>query len=611
MTLAGCRDRHAASVPVDNLPSAPPSATSPTPVNCAADSRLVHIVDGGLGRTAAHVERRQQEQASLLDPTQDGWPSEAFAEVAKHQLEALLELLCAHRRPTTSQVEPYFAPDVRSLPLRPELSLVYEDATTQVWRPQGATRPEVALLTAWIDLLGPLHEVGNVKCHVKIVRVDLQSPHPVTVALFDSLSASDAKSVQQVARLNCVWDAAESKHPRLLAVTCDDFEEVHVHTPGGKWYADDTQTILGSDAAWTQQLRYGLNHWMQRVERAHHMDDSVRNGLAVGDANGDGLDDVYCCQGPGLPNRLWLQNADGTTNDHAAAAGVDWLDQTSSALFLDLDNDGDQDLAIATTGGLLIMENNGAAQFELCAQLGAQRVDFQALTSCDYDNDGDLDLFACVYRPTRGSRRGDFVFHNATTGGSNLLFRNDIGAGQWNFHDATAESGLDDGATRYSLAAAWEDYDDDGDQDLYVANDYGRNYLYQNQQGRFRDVTELAGLSDTGFGMSVSWGDFNRDGRVDLYIGNMFSSAGSRITRQSAFQHNASPEQRAIYQRMAKGNTLFAQQADGTFRDVTDEAAVDMGRWAWSSVFADLNNDGWEDLVVANGYITSEDTGDL
>ncbi len=280
-------------------------------------------------------------------------------------------------------------------------------------------------------------------------------------------------------------------------------------------------------------------------------------------------------------------------------------------MFLDLDNDGDQDLAIATTGGLLIMENDGAAHFTLRTRLGTQRTDVQALTSCDYDNDGDLDLYLCVYRPSHGRSRGDFIFHNATTGGPNVLFRNDTFADQWDFYDATFESGLDDGATRYSLAAAWEDYDQDGDQDLYVANDYGRNYLYENQGGHFRDVTAMAGLSDTGFGMSASWGDYNRDGRSDLYIGNMFSSAGSRITRQEAFQQYASPQQRAVYQRMAKGNTLFAQQADGTFQEISGQADVEMGRWAWSSVFADLNNDGWEDFVVANGYITSDDTGDL
>ena len=281
---------------------------------------------------------------------------------------------------------------------------------------------------------------------------------------------------------------------------------------------------------------------------------------------------------------------------------------------MDLDNDGDQDLAIATFGGLLLMENTGRGKFTLRAQLGSRRCDAQSLSAVDFDNDGDLDLFLCVYRPDHLGRRGDFVFHNATTGGTNYLFRN---AGHdWQFEDVTETSGLGLEATRYSLAAAWEDYDQDGDQDLYIANDYGPNNLFRNDDGRFVDVTHDVGLADTGFGMSVSWGDVNRDGKMDLYIGNMFSSAGSRITRQSQFQQNTPAQQRALYQRMARGNSLFmqqpgGQQPGGLFRDVSAQAGVQMGRWAWSSVFADVNNDGWEDLLVANGYITAEDTGDL
>jgi hypothetical protein len=559
----------------------------------------------------AYLQARERRQQSLLDPLQDGWVSEAFAEDAKHQLVGLLAALANIESRDARPLAPFLATESVVGPLRPPLSVVYEDGVTQVLRPSGGPGSPSSMETALIELARPLLEVGGATFHVKVVGVDLQPAAPVTDVLFDSSASNASRSIQQTARLKCVWDTADAKHPRLLTLTCNGYEEVHVKLQGGKWFADCTQAVLGDDPSFVRQLGYGMNYWMQRIERAHHMDDSVRNGLAIGDANGDGLDDVYCCQGPGLPNRLLIQNADGTVTDRADEAGVDWLDQTSSALFLDLDNDGDQDLAIATTGGVLLMENDGEGKYLLRGQLGAQRTDVQALTGADYDADGDLDLYVCVYRPSRGGRRGDFVFHNATTGGPNILFRNDIERRQWSFHDATAETGLDDGATRYSLAAAWEDYDNDGDQDLYVANDYGRGYLYQNHNGRFQDVTESAGLLESGFGMSASWGDYNRDGRADLYVGNMFSSAGSRVTHQAAFQQNASAQQRAVYQRMAKGNSLFVQQADGKFRDVSAEAAVEMGRWAWSSVLTDLNNDGWEDIVVGNGYITADDPGDL
>ncbi len=111
--------------------------------------------------------------------------------------------------------------------------------------------------------------------------------------------------------------------------------------------------------------------------------------------------------------------------------------------------------------------------------------------------------------------------------------------------------------------------------------------------------------------MSVSWGDINRDGRMDLYVGNMFSSAGSRVTQQESFQPHADPAQRSVYRRMAKGNSLFLQNETGQFVDISQRAGAQMGRWAWSSVFTDFNNDGWEDLIVANGYITAADSTDL
>ena len=110
--------------------------------------------------------------------------------------------------------------------------------------------------------------------------------------------------------------------------------------------------------------------------------------------------------------------------------------------------------------------------------------------------------------------------------------------------------------------------------------------------------------------MSVSWGDVDRDGVMDLYVANMFSAAGNRIAPQQGFSPGSSAETRGALLRFARGNTLLLQE-EGKFRDASEELGVTMGRWAWSSMFADINNDGWEDLLVANGYITTPDTGDL
>jgi hypothetical protein len=199
-------------------------------------------------------------------------------------------------------------------------------------------------------------------------------------------------------------------------------------------------------------------------------------------------------------------------------------------------------------------------------------------------------------------------YHDANNGRPNVLVRN---LGNWRFEIVTEQVGLDVNNARFSYAASWEDYDNDGDLDLYVANDYGRNNLYRNDEGYFVDVAASAGVEDISAGMGVTWGDYNRDGFMDLYVSNMFSSAGNRITYQRRFKESVNQTTREEFQRHARGNSLFENRGDGTFRDVSVEAAVTMGRWAWSSNFVDLNNDSWLDIVVTNGFITNEDSKDL
>ena len=238
-----------------------------------------------------------------------------------------------------------------------------------------------------------------------------------------------------------------------------------------------------------------------------------------------------------------------------------------------------------------------------------------SISAADYDLDGDLDIFSCGYNPTQedleesGALGSPTPFHDANNGGRNTLLKN-IGA--FDFLDVTIESGLDEqNNTRFSFASGWEDYDRDGDPDLYVANDYGRNSLYRNDDGKFVDVAGELQVEDMSSGMSVSWGDLNRDGQSDLYVSNMFSSAGNRITFQKQFQNGGAGDALGIFQRFARGNALFLGTPDGGFTDVSVESGATMARWAWGSRLADLDNDGWEDILAANGFISTPDTGDL
>ena len=380
------------------------------------------------------------------------------------------------------------------------------------------------------------------------------------------------------------------------------------------WLVDSTEAVLGDNVSFRDELRYGMDRWVNRLERRLMISRFGHHGITVGDVNGDGWDDVYVCQPGGLPNRLYIQQADGTAQDMSAAARVDFLDHTSSAILADLDNDGDQDLVLATIFAVAILANDGSGTFSPRVALPQCDRVF-SLAVADYDADGWLDLFACRYR--RDSQY-DFElplpipYHDANNGGRNFLFRN-LGNGK--FADVTVSSGLDQDNARFSFAAAWEDFDNDGDPDLYVANDYGRNCLYENNGGQFHNIALQAGVEDIASGMSVTWSDYNHDGRMDLYVSNMFSSAGHRVTFQEKFEQQQPAEARTQLQRHARGNSLFenlpSESGTAVFRDVSSEASVTLGRWAWASLFADLNNDSWDDLLVVNGLMTTEDTGDL
>ncbi|MEZ5300724.1 MAG: VCBS repeat-containing protein [Verrucomicrobiales bacterium] len=188
----------------------------------------------------------------------------------------------------------------------------------------------------------------------------------------------------------------------------------------------------------------------------------------------------------------------------------------------------------------------------------------------------NADSLATDDRSTAIAHAGVIVYHDANSGAPNTLFRND---GGWQFRDATKEAGMDANNRRYSFAAAWEDFDNDGDQDLYVANDFGRNCLYRNDGGAFVEVGAETGASDRASGMSVSWGDPDRDGNMDLYVANMFSSAGGRITTQDGFKADA-PGVREALKRFADGNRLL-KNAGGRFADVSPQSGTMMGRWAW------------------------------
>ena len=556
--------------------------------------------------------------SAVDDPRQDGWKTEAVAREAEGQLGRLSQLLIAGRKIQATQLNGLITRAFVCDPLVPgNLPVVFDDRWVTVRRADSRIGgagdrhhgPE-GLATALEALLGSTRRDAEVRADFKLFEISQVGSRITTRQFFEFSQKEGAGRRQRNAVWTIVWlQAKNGEPPRMNHIQVDDYEEV---LTGSSLFADCTSAVLGHNACFPNQLLRGNNYWTPRIQTALGLGLFGHQGLAVGDVNGDGLEDVYICQPGGLPNRLFVQNADGTASDASRAGGVDFLDLTHSVLLIDIDNDGDQDIVLALMQEILFLGNDGRGEFEPRARVTIEGQP-TSLTAADYDLDGNLDIYACVYFDNASANTltefGTPVpYHDATNGGSNVLLRNQ---GDWRFRDVTDQVGLNHNNTRWSFAASWEDFDNDGDLDLYVANDYGRNNLYRNDLGHFVDVAAGAGVEDISAGMAVTWGDYDRDGWMDLYVSNMFSSAGNRITRQGRFKAGTSGDTKAQYQRHARGNSLFRNRGKGLFDDVSLDAGVTMGRWAWASRFLDLNNDGWEDLLVSNGYITNHKIEDL
>ena len=597
-----------------NTSDSPAGTVSSSPLEISATSNSRYLED--VADDLAH-----------LDPRKGGWVGEVINEAVGKRFDELKPIIEAGLLSVES-LGAILSDDFQCHPLRPEkLSVVFEDRALSVRRPandldqvtmtrhglDGLSQSLVELLNVGGKSLSDPGTDAEIKAYFKIVNVEADRTSSQTRVLFElDLASSEGRS-QQNATWICVWHPSRERGglPLLAEIRLVEYEETYSSAKEGPLFVDSTEAVLGQNASYRQQLAFGVDHWRERVDWRFTQEVTGPHGLAIGDVNGDDLDDLFFCETGGLPNRLFVQQEDGTLLDVSAASGLDYLEPTSSALIVDLDNDSDQDLVLSSGRNLLFFENEGEGAFRRRLTRKSDSV-ARSLSAVDFDLDGLLDIYVCGYFSMSGDGSGmgrPLPYHDANNGVRNYLLDN---VGGWQFDDATIAVGLEENNSRFSYAAAWEDYDNDGDLDLYVANDFGRNNLYRNDGGQFTDVAALAGVEDISAGMSVSWGDYNSDGLPDLYVGNMFSSAGNRVAYQRRYRSEENESTRQLFQRHARGNTLFANSGDGTFKDVSLEAGVTMGRWAWGSNFADLNNDGWDDLVVANGLVTSpDDTGDL
>ena len=359
-----------------------------------------------------------------------------------------------------------------------------------------------------------------------------------------------------------------------------------------------------------QLFEGAVPQWRASMDPACGIDIYGQQGIAVGDINSDGRDEIHVCQPGGLPNKLLQIGNDGVIHDISTASGLNLLDDTSSALFVDFRNMGLQDLVVLTRTQPLLFLNSGNGIFQLQQDAfefaNPPGGSFTSIAAADYDGDGRVDLYLCcyIYFQSEDQYSYPLPYHDSRNGPGNYLFQNEpLSDNKIRFRDVTAETGMNENNDRYSFSAAWCDYDFDGRQELYVANDFGRNNLYKFDGSRFRDIAATAGVEDLGPGMSAAWFDYDGDGRPDLYVTNMWTGVGQEIIKDPAFDPVARDSLQDAYIRHTRGNTLYRNLGDGRFEETP---LAKQGYWAWAGDGFDFDADGLPEIIVTAGMITND-----
>ena len=350
----------------------------------------------------------------------------------------------------------------------------------------------------------------------------------------------------------------------------------------------------------TQEAGIHWKHVDGRSGQKYFME-TLGSGAAFFDYDADGDPDLYFVNGAPLPgyvsqeiptNCLYRNNGDGTFTDVTEKAGVGDTGYGHGCAVGDYNNDGQLDLYVTNYGTNRLYRNNGDGTFTEVAE-SAGVTEPRWSTSCafaDYDRDGNLDLYVVNYivfdineNPWCGLKEKGIRAYcepDNFIAQSDTLYRNN---GDGTFTDVTQTAGIYN-TTGKGLGVVWADYNNDGAADIYVANDSTENLFYRNNgDGTFEEVGFMVGvaLSENGApenGMGTTFGDWNNDGWFDLTVTNYAQQT----------------------------NTLYHNDADGFFTDATTTtktAQLTYPYLGWATAFIDYDNDGYQDLFVANGHL--------
>lgn len=569
-------------------------------------------------RLAPHYPERSplDDVFQRVDPGNDEFVSEKYAAEITHLLSGWSAELKAHGAPIARAK--FIDPKIEATALgSAQDSLIRTGEPIEVIRRRfqaGRVRGSQRFLQ---EMESHISRVGRLEtAEFQVVAMEAPSDAPGTFKVdirYDLVGTrNDTAREQCIGMWRTEWTRDEAHGWRALR--WDAVEEM-VSRVRGAAFLDVTSQAFGKIDSYREQMLYGVDHWRTVLDAACGIDVYGNNGLAAGDFDNDGFDDLYICQPPGLPNRLYRNRGDGSLEDVTEPAGVGVLDGTACALFADFRNCGLQDLLVVCANGPLLFVNEGKGKFQLKRDAfkfsHTPQGTFTHAAIADYDEDGRLDIYFCLYSYYLGLDQYHYPapYFDARNGPPNFLFHNE---GDGTFVDRTQAAGLNVENDRYSFACAWGDANSSGRPDLYVANDFGRNNLYRNNgDGTFTAISAEAHVQDVGAGMSACWLDYDNDGNSDVYVSNMWSAAGLRVSQQKPFHKNDPEEIRGLYRQHARGNSLYRNLGNGQFENVSAKAGVAMGRWAWCADSWDFDHDGYPDLYIANGYISGPSQRDL
>ena len=486
----------------------------------------------------------------------------------------------------------------------------------------------------WSLLIDQIQYFDNVRFYAIKVADRSSLPKSFTTEVgFEALARTTNETWLAIAAHGeLTW---EQEKPGNWAVSCWDFDSFHISDAKQRLFDDTTAACLSpTDLSAAQRSEHWelIKSWLENgpsvfessIQRRYFQPALSQNpSVSVVDIDNDGWDDLYVVRQ--WQNDLLLRNlGNGTFAEVASQFNLDQPSYDRTALFADFDNDGDQDLFLGGTLHRSQYFENENGKFIDRSAVKFPSIDLpflvSSLSATDFNSDGLVDIYVSTYGfPPRGGAIGQWtreflgvterrhvlaLFHGPeydrylnSVGPPNILL---VNRGD---HFEISELSPQLAGNANTLQSTWADYDNDGDPDLYIANDFASDNLFRNDGGiGFTEVTHDVGDETmTGFGMGAAWGDYDLDGRQDLYVSNMFSKAGIRIVEYFG-------QLDSRFRRFADGNRLYHNDNE-RFRLVSANAGpglkVHKAGWSWGGQFIDIDNDGYLDIYVTSGYITA------